>query len=98
MEDIKGCMLMAMNIPMLWNIGKPLWNDSKTMNGSFTLGTTSAMSTLILLLQQQAPFVLFLSLTTNLCFIKMINSKFIGGVQAVRLQKQREKVSHSHNG
>ena len=84
---------MATNVPMLWNIGKPLWSDSKTMNGGFTLGTTLEMSSLILLLQQQAPSVLFSSLMMNLHFIKMINGKFIGGVQAVRLQKQREKVS-----
>jgi hypothetical protein len=65
----------------------------QTMNGGFTLGTTPETSSFILLLQQQAPSVLFSSLMMNLCFIKMINSKFIGGVQAVRLQKQREKVS-----
>jgi hypothetical protein len=87
MADIRmGCILLAMNARMLWNIRRDLWIDLSSMSVASTLGMTRGMNSRApqasLCLEQLVTFVSSSSLMTNPHFTKMTNGRFTGPVQA----------------
>ena len=79
---IMACILMAMNMRMLWHTWRPLLLDGRTMKSSFTPGTVMVCNMKLKILSLFKWRVgysdSFLSPTMNLFSIKMISTRLTG--------------------